>query len=349
VKWASAILPLTLALAAASSAGLAADKPAFWPEDWDRGRLVPLRDGSIALVGGDPRLQIRSPAGEWSPVVRLALEYVANYEADDQGLLVVGEEVGTSKLRGTVVLLLGVDGEKIDRWEFPNDGVRSVASRAGRRWATLMNRMVELLPGGKTELVFQPLPAPPDGGSEHGRKVQTRTSARLRMGPVGEQVFCVPEEAYHEGPFHYGFCFRNDQVVWNESGTWTEIPLVCGDYLVEPERRWSRGTYPLHHHHRIVVRRISDGVKVAAAPVQPSTVVECGAPGAVLLADTSVRAVQLSTGRRPWSAPVRSGHAVAIAQVGGCTTVLTNRGMMTNICRDGHALGRQHSQAGARP
>ena len=116
MKWASAILPLTLALAAASSAGLAAAKPAFWPEDWDRGRLVPLRDGSIALVGGDPRLQIRSPAGEWSPVVRLALEYVANYEADDQGLLVVGEEVGTSKLRGTVVLLLGVDGEKIDRW-----------------------------------------------------------------------------------------------------------------------------------------------------------------------------------------------------------------------------------------
>ncbi len=349
MKYTSAILPLTLALAAASSPSRAADKPAFWPEDWDRGRLIPLHDGSIALLGGDPRLQIRSPAGEWSPVVPLALEYVANYEADDQGLLVVGEEVGTSKLRGTVVLLLGADGKKIDRWEFPNAGVRSVASHAGRRWATLMNRMVELLPGGRTEPVFEPLPAPPDVGSEHGEKVQTRTSARLRLGPSGERIFCVPEESHHDGPCHYGFCFRNDQVIWNESGTWTWLPLVCGDYLVEPERRWDRGTYPLHHHHRIVVRRISDGVKVAAAPVQPSTVVECGVPGAVLLADTSVRAVQLSTGRRLWSAPVRSGHAVAIAQVGDCTTVLTNHGTMTNICRGGHADSRQIGKARAKP
>jgi len=131
--------------------------------------------------------------------------------------------------------------------------------------------------------------------------------------------------------------------------TWTEIPLVCGDYLVEPERWWNRGTYPLHHHHRIVVRRISDGVKVAAAPVQPSTVVECGAPGAVLLADTSVRAVQLSTGHRLWSAPVRSGRAVAIAQVASCATVLTNRGTMTNICRGGDAPGRQHSEVRRKP
>jgi hypothetical protein len=347
MSWAQAILPLAAGLVAATSVALAAD---VWPQGWDDERLIPLHDGSLARLRFDTNsLQIRSPAGEWSPVMTLPLDYVSKNEADDEGLLVVGEKLEARKPHVDAVLLLGPDGKEIDRWEFPNDGVRSVASRAGRRWATLMNRMVELLPGGKTELVFQPLPAPPDVGSEHGKKVQTRTSARLQLGPSGERVFCVPEESHHDGPCHYGFCYRNDNVIWNESGTWTEIPLVCGDYLVEPERRWSRGTYPLHHHHRIVVRRISDGVKVAAAPVQPSTVVECGAPGAVLLADTSVRAVQLSTGRRPWSAPVRSGHAVAIAQVGGCTTVLTNRGMMTNICRDGHALGRQHSQAGARP
>jgi len=83
-----------------------------------------------------------------------------------------------------------------------------------------------------------------------------------------------------------------------------------------------------------------DGAWSRAAPVQPSTVVECGAPGAVSLADTSIRAVQLSTGRRLWSAPIRSGHAVAIAQVGDCTTVLTNHGTMTNICRGGHADSR---------
>lgn len=98
-----------------------------------------------------------------------------------------------------------------------------------------------------------------------------------------------------------------------------------------------------------VMRRISDGVRVAAAPVQPSTVVECGAQGAVLLADTSIRAVQLSTGRRLWSAPVRSGRAVAIAQGGGCATVLTNRGTMTNICRGGDAPGRQHSEVRRKP
>jgi hypothetical protein len=90
-------------------------------------------------------------------------------------------------------------------------------------------------------------------------------------------------------------------------------------------------------------------MEVEAAPVQPSTVVECGAPGAVLLADTSIRAVQLSTGRRLWSAPVRSGHAVAIAQVGDCTTPLTNHGTMTNICRNGHADSRQTGRVGAKP
>jgi hypothetical protein len=90
-------------------------------------------------------------------------------------------------------------------------------------------------------------------------------------------------------------------------------------------------------------------MEVEAAPVQPSTVVECGAPGAVSLADTSIRAVQLSTGRRLWSAPIRSGHAVAIAQVGDCTTVLTNHGTMTNICRGGHADSRQPGGAGAEP
>jgi hypothetical protein len=98
-----------------------------------------------------------------------------------------------------------------------------------------------------------------------------------------------------------------------------------------------------------VVRRISDGVKVAAVPVQPSTVVECGAPDAVLLADTSIRAVQLSTGRRLWSAPVRSCHAVALAQVGGCATVLTNRKTMTNIRHGGVAPGRQHSEVPWKP
>jgi hypothetical protein len=201
----------------------------------------------------------------------------------------------------------------------------------------------------QVEPVPAQLPAALDVGTEPGEKVQTRTTVLLRLGPSGERVFCVREEAIHDGPFYYGFCFRNDQVIWNESGTWTEPPLVCGDYLVEPERSWSRGVYPLHRRHQIVVRHISDGVKVAAVPVQPSTVVECGAPGAVLLADTSIRAVQLSTGRRLWSAPVRSGHAVAIAQVGDCTTPLTNHGTMTNICRNGHADSRQTGRVGAKP
>jgi hypothetical protein len=336
--------------------GHSTEKAAISLRDPDDGRLLTLSDGSLALIATDGRIAFRSPAGKWSEVVKLPFKYVYRSASDDSGVLVVGSRPATSPevtaiLSGidpedkmspsfrehahpevAVILHLGVDGQISKTWEIPNAIVQSLATRNGRLWATKLRGMVELLPDGRVE---ERLDVPTVVRHEHGRETSTMpASLFLYLGQTGERVFCAPEECDHDGPCHYGYCYRRDELSWEQHGKWTEEPTICDGHLLEVERSADPKTYPKHDQNRVVVRRITNGSEVVAVKMEKRSVIACGGDDEFLIADKSIKAFQVTTGRRLWSVPVRSGSTVAVARAKDCVIALTNRGKQQNICRE---------------
>jgi hypothetical protein len=291
--------------------------------------LLPLRGGFLALVAADGRLQFRSQAGLWSDVMKLPVDHILQIAIDDSGVLLSGnKEGGPHHPWLTQVFLVGTDGQVTETWGIDPQSVRSLATRKGSRWATSDSTLLALLPGGK----YEAGPEIPKANRD-GRTISTR-NARLYFGREGECVYCIPEICEHDGPCHYAYCYRQDQVNWVEFGRWTKHPILCGNYLLEPEGWKYLEDHLPHHHQGTVVRRIADGVEVASVKMDRRSVVACGGDDEFLIADTSIKAFHLTTGRRLWSVPVRAGTAVAVARTGDCVIALTNRGKQQNVCRE---------------
>jgi hypothetical protein len=119
----------------------------------------------------------------------------------------------------------------------------------------------------------------------------------------------------------------------------------CGNFLLESEISGARDYYLPHHHNRTIVRRIADGIKIASVKTTKDSVVACGGEDEFLVADTSIKAFQTTTGRLLWSVPVRSGKAVAVARANDCVVALTNRGREQDVCRETrHSSGSDASK-----
>jgi hypothetical protein len=333
-------------LAARSDDGRSPPKPALLLHDQNEGRLLTLSDGSLALIARD-RLQFRSPAGKWSEVVKLPLDYVIESASDDSGVLVSGDQP-VSPPYVTMIFLVGVDGQIRETWKLPDECIYSLAAWKGQRFATGLRQTFELLPGGR---IGRDLVTPtvvrygygPDGSLAEQPIVPQWF--HLYLGPEGEKVYCVSQQCHHDGPCHYAYCYRRDQVSWDEFGRWSQPPVGCGDYLLEPETSGSADYYLPHHHNRTVVRRMADGIKIASVKMAQDSVIACGNDDEFLVADTSIKAFQMTTGRRLWSVPVRSGTAVAVARANDCVVALTNRGKEQHVCRQaGHSPGQNTSK-----
>ncbi len=298
-------------------------------------KLVQMADGWLALIAVNSKVQFRSPTGKWSRVIDFPIQEVEASAAAGAAVLVAGEGPGPHRLWQRVVLLIGIDGSVNGQWEIPDLRVQSLAAWQNSRWATgyagFMGHhgpkvLWALLPGGKVETRDEIPTIVEDGEAVVPWRVF------LYLGPSGEKVFCVPETCEHDLPCHYALCYRRDKVVWEAYGKWLGRPVLCSDYLLEQEVPVPWDPHLHHVHSRTVVRRISDGVKVASVGTGPNAVIACATPDTFVAADTSVVAMSLATGRRRWSVPVRAGRAVAVAQAGECTIALTNRDEMMSIC-----------------
>jgi len=298
--------------------------------------LLALEDGWLGLVAGNGRVQFRSPTGEWSEVLQLPVDVVLRVKRAGSGLLVAGAVL---LAQGWKVFLVGVDGHIKETWDLPDNPfyVHSLAVWKDTYWATVSegwwtrpspNGLLELLPGGKV-VRHADIPKTEEDGH-----VVVPWDAVLYFGPTGEKVYCVPHECQHDGPCHYGYCYRSDKVAWREWGHWRWLPVPCGDYLLEQEV-----AIPDEHlsfsRNRTVVRRIMDGVQVATVRTGPDTGIACAGPDEFLLnAGKSITSFSLPSGRRRWSmpVPVRAGNVVQLARAGTCTIALTDRDAMVTIC-----------------
>ena len=300
-----------------------------------RFRLLPLADGWLGLIAVDGKAQLRSPTGKWSDVIDLPIERVVAAASDGSALLVAGERPRPDKSWQVVVLSLGIDGHFHARWEMPGFLLQSLAAGQNARWATGYTGfrghdgpkvLWALLSDGKIEPRDE-LPTIIEDG--HG---VLPWRVFLYLGPSQERVFCVPQTCQHDLPCHYARCYRRDKVVWRAYGKWVARPVLCGSYLLEQELPITFVRFLPHSHSRTVIRRISDGATVASVGTSPNEILSCARPGSFVAADTSVRAMSLSNGRRQWSVPIRAGHAVAVAQAGECTIALTDQNEMMSIC-----------------
>jgi hypothetical protein len=331
---------------ARSDDGRSAPKPALFLHDQDEGRLLTLTDGSLALIARDG-LQFRSPAGKWSEVVKLPLGYIREDASDDSGVLVSGMKP-VSPPYVTAIFLVGVDGQIRETWELPDKSIYSLAAWKGQRFATGLRQTFELLPGGRIEKGPEIPTVVRYGYGSNGRLGRGPIVPQwfhLYLGPDGAKIYCVSQQCQHDGPCHYAYCYRRDHVSWDEFGRWSQPPVGCGDYLLEPENSGSADYYLPHHHNRTVVRRMADGIKIASVKTTQDSVIACGGDDEFLVADTSIKAFQMTTGRRLWSVPVRSGAALAVARANDCVVALTNRGKEQDVCRRaGHSPGQNTSQ-----
>jgi hypothetical protein len=294
-----------------------------------------LADRWLGLIAVDGKAQLRSPTGKWSDVIDLPIERVVAAASDGSAILVAGETPGPDESRRALVLSLGIDGHVHARWEMPVSLLQSLAAGQNGRWATGYigfnghqgpKVLWALLSGGKIEPRDE-IPTIVEDGQD---VVPWRVF--LYLGPSQEKIFCVPQTCQHDLPCHYALCYRRDKVAWNKYGRWVARPVLCGDYLLEQELPMTFVRFLPHSHSRTVIRRISNGTKVGSVATGPDALLSCAGPGTFVAADTSVRAMSLSSGRRQWSVPIRAGHAVAVAQAGDCTIALTDRDEMMSIC-----------------
>jgi hypothetical protein len=264
------------------------------------------------------------------------VDVVIAAESAGTGLLVAGAVLNEDGWRA---FLIGTEGDIRDTWDLPGNPflVHSLAVWKDTYWVTFCDQwsrpppdgLLELVPGGKAVRRAEIPPTEEDG------HVVVPWDAVLYFGPAGERIYCVPHECRHDGPCHYGYCYRNDKVVWREWGHWWFLPVPCGDYLIEQEF-----VVPDDHlsftHDRSVVRRISDGVQVATVKTGPRSAVACAGPDEFLLnTGKSVIGLSLPGGRRRWSVPIppQVGAVVQLARAGTCTIALTSRNAMISICQ----------------
>jgi hypothetical protein len=240
-----------------------------------------------------------------------------------------------------MIFLVGVDGQIRETWELPDECIYSLVAWKGQRFATGLRQTFELLPSGRIGKGPEtPTVVRYGYGPDHSLAEQPIVPEwfHLYLGPKGEKVYCVSQQCHHDGPCHYAYCYRRDQVGWDEFGRWSKPPVGCGNFLLEPEISGSRDYYLPHHHNRTIVRRIADGIKIASVKTARDSVVACGGEDEFLVADTSIMAFQITTGRRLWSVPVQSGTAVAVARANDCVVVLTNQGREQDVCRQASHL-----------
>jgi hypothetical protein len=340
MTWFQIFMLLVADIAAAPGARCALEKPTLsWndPDTWNNRplRLRALQDGWLGLVAADGRVQFRSPTGEWSEVRRLPVDIALAVASAGIDLLVAGE---VFHAKGVTVFLVGTDGSIKETWKVPDDPVlvHSLVAWKDTYWATASggwwtqpspDSPLEFLPGGK---VMRHADVPKTEIDGH---MVAPWNAALHFGPSGERVYCVQSECQHDGPCHYGFCYRKDSLSWREWGHWWYQPVSCGDYLLEQEF-----VIPDNHlsfpRNRTIVRRISDGTKVATVRTGTDDIV-CASPDEFLLnSGKSVASLSLPSGRRRWSVPVpaRAGNVAEAARAGTCTIAITDRDAMVSIC-----------------
>ncbi len=342
--WSQILLLLVADISTAPGARCSLEKPALsWigPKGADTLGFEPLSllalgDGWLGLAAGNGGVQFRSPTGEWSNVRQLPVDVVLKVESAGSGLLVAGAVL---LAEGWKVFLVGVDGRIKETWNLPDNPfyVQSLATWRDTYWATVSegwwtrpspNGLLELLPGGKV-VRHADIPKTEEDGH-----LVVPWDAVLYFGPTGEKVYCVPHECQHDGPCHYGYCYRKDKVAWREWGHWWWLPVPCGDYLLEQEVAVREPHFSFSRN-RTVVRRIRDGVQVASVRTGADTGITCAGPDEFLLnAGKSITSFSLPTGRRRWSVQVakRAGSVVTLARAGTCTIALTHRNFMVSIC-----------------
>lgn len=298
-------------------------------------KLHQLESGWLGLVSADGRIQFRCPSGQWSAVKRLPVDVTARSVSAGSGILLEGTVINAD---GSTILLVGIDGGIRAKWTLPNipDHVHSLAIWRDEYWATVsawwedppLNGLLELLPGGK---VVQKEGVPPVARQGD---ITLPQGAMLYFGPAGERIFCVPHECHHDGPCHYSYCYRRDDVTWLEYGHWLDEVVPCGEYLLEQEFAVGQVDHFSYKNNGTLIRSISDGKKVAFARTGAASVIVCGGSDDFLIVDSTVRSISLKTGRTNWavSIPRTLGRGVAAAPTGGCVVGLTSRDVFLVIC-----------------
>jgi hypothetical protein len=319
------VFPLAIASARAvfSAPATALTKPTLPLSDARKGGLVPLPDGSVLLWVDDGRIQIKGPTGLRSPIIPLGVNSVWQVVPDDVGVLGWGtRDAPTGQLQGSI-FLVDAKGSVVQRWEPSPSFVFSIASKGGRRWATIsgelpprtreahfdpriqtgpvIDLLVELLPGGKIE---------ERGKVEMGAHVAAFVGGKNGRG----RVDCVPADLT-KTTYHYPYCTVAETGGWRATGLWDNPPLACGSYLIEVLDQLAGSDLPHRNKHpQVVVRRLDTGEAVNTKPLARGQAVACGSPGELLIGRQDIRGLSLPDLKPLWDAPSPGGRVVALAR-----------------------------------
>ena len=337
--WWAAFAGAAGAAAADSPIAFRGSAPALKLAEPDRGGLLALVDGSLALWGQGGRLQIRNPLGAWSGVIQLPLDAIAQAVADDAGLLVSGSRESPAGTSPSGVVLVDPQGAVQDRWDRP-ELIFSVASQAGKRWATVSGKrplpfhQEAFDPEQKiAPIIDQLIALAPGGKVAPGAKVELNAmvTALASGTPARARIDCVPANRARES-YHPAYCAATGPAGWRKAGVWDRPPIACGAYLIEVYDKLGGGDKPLREQApQVVARRLDDGQVAARQPLAPGHAVACGGPGELLLGRSGVRALSLPDLKPLWHRVAARGRVVAVARSGDSVWAAMSSGTVVPI------------------
>jgi hypothetical protein len=233
-------------------------------------------------------------------------------------------------------------GAIVERWEVPRDLVLSIAAGSGKMWATvtsenyqerrakqfdpetesapIVDRLLDLLPGGKVE---------PRGKVEVGAEIVSFSGGKTGRA----RVDCFAADQTKQD-YHYPYCTAIEPGGWRKVGLRDGPPLACGDYLVEILDLLAESDLP-HRNKKpqIAIRRLDTGEVVRTKPFRRGQAVACGASGELLVGSTDVQALSLPDLKPVWRMVSPRGRVVALASAHDRVWVATSSGRVASLDR----------------
>lgn len=300
------LLALLVGLLVGFPAAAGARQPAFRADG-----MVALSGGTLLVWAADGRLQVGSPEGGWSPLVRMPMTYVTSVVPEGEGALVGGSNFPKGGSEHAVAITVDSQGSMRTRWQGGEGLFNSVTSSRGRRWAVALDELVELLPDGRVQLV---------------EKVPSLS--QLLIGAEGQRVLCTPANLTlaHGAPAE---CRSSSPVEWHVKGAWKRSPLPCGEWFVTKEGNELR------------VRTLSGGRDVARAASQ-GEILACGREGQLLVAGKQVQVLALPSLEVLRAALCGRSAVVALAATTQGVACLDSKGLVRSLKgKDAHVPSRE--------
>jgi hypothetical protein len=104
---------------------------------------------------------------------------------------------------------------------------------------------------------------------------------------------------------------------WQAQGRWSHYPLICGDWLIEPEET------------SVVVRALHSGSQLRKLHIDAGAAMACRGHDELVVGRATIRGFSLPKLRSRWQARVHDGSAKALASFGNRVAVLTTSGRVT--------------------